>query len=354
MSKQRVDWVDTAKGVSIVLVTFLHVVQLSEASGLPVYRLVRLNSYLSQIRMPLFFAVAGVFAGKAIAGSWPSLLRTKVALYAWLILIWSIVRWSMITFVVNNPDNPLEGGQITELAYPFFAPITGIWFLWSLAIFFVLTKVLRALPTMTAVAVAGGISILSVTWQSLDRSAIATFVFDNIAYRNSMLYFVFFVAAALMPQLIFRIGVLSGRWVLPALASSFAILAIARAAPIPIFDGTARLASSVLGVSGVLIASRIVTSNVVGQAFNYLGKNTLAIYVAQIPVICIFMALMHPYVGQAGKLVTAAGTVFVTAMVVLLTLGIQALAKAAGAGWMYRLPRRAGDRDIVATMTKVV
>ena len=54
--KPRVEWIDVAKALSILLVTMLHVGQLAQQSGIQVGRIVVLNDFLAPIRMPLFFA----------------------------------------------------------------------------------------------------------------------------------------------------------------------------------------------------------------------------------------------------------------------------------------------------------
>lgn len=124
--KPRVEWIDVAKALSILLVTMLHVGQLAQQSGIQVGRIVVLNDFLAPIRMPLFFAASGVFAGSALAKPWSHLLRHKVALYAWLFVLWTSVRWLFCGFALPNPGNLDEGSSLLEIAWALVMPTTGL------------------------------------------------------------------------------------------------------------------------------------------------------------------------------------------------------------------------------------
>ena len=108
-AKVRIEWIDVAKAISILLVTLLHFSQLAYAANFDVWRLVQLNTYLAPIRMPLFFAASGAFAGTALTKPWGTLLRSRVGLYLWLFVLWTVVRWLFCALLLANPMNPTEG-----------------------------------------------------------------------------------------------------------------------------------------------------------------------------------------------------------------------------------------------------
>ena len=63
----RIDWIDAAKAVSILLVVFHHSELISGAVGLKWGIYERLDALFGPIRMPLFFTVSGIFAAKAVS-----------------------------------------------------------------------------------------------------------------------------------------------------------------------------------------------------------------------------------------------------------------------------------------------
>ena len=71
--KQRVGWVDAAKGLCILLVVLGHAITELQAHGYYTAQWAGINFFLGPIRMPLFFLLSGLFAGKALKESWHKL-----------------------------------------------------------------------------------------------------------------------------------------------------------------------------------------------------------------------------------------------------------------------------------------
>lgn len=336
----RVEWIDVAKALSILMVTMMHTGQLAQPSGVDVGRLVELNHFLSPIRMPLFFAAAGVFAGSALAKPWGDLLRRKVALYVWLFMIWTVVRWVFCATLLPNPDNPAEGSSISEIGWAILMPTTGLWFLWCLAIFFVVAKALQRFDkrlTLLAVVIVSVISLMITESQNADTGFLS-----NLAHRNALRYFVFFYGAAMSPQIVIGIG--SWRLVSGILALSIAFILCY--ALYCLIDGPlaapARFGASIAGVGLLLLLARILDRFALpSRLLRYLGRNTLPIYVAQVPLIAIyvagFKAMGLAEIVLLKNFVAPMGVVFT----VLASLGVRRILNAAGAGAMYRLPRTA-------------
>ena len=70
-TKQHVDWVDLTKGLTILLVVVMHSI-----NGVEKYLgsegwMHPILTYATPFRMPVFFAVAGLFAARAIVKEWP-------------------------------------------------------------------------------------------------------------------------------------------------------------------------------------------------------------------------------------------------------------------------------------------
>ena len=80
MSQNRLDWVDTAKAISIILVVLLHLRDQFEQFSLHSPPLDFFTEVSANLRMPMFFAVAGLFASKWLSTSWRDLGKGKLAL----------------------------------------------------------------------------------------------------------------------------------------------------------------------------------------------------------------------------------------------------------------------------------
>ena len=337
--KQRIAWIDIAKGISIALVVFMHVVMAAHDDKFPVWRLFRLNELLSPIRMPLFFTVAGVFAGKTIAGSWTTLLTKKVALYTWLILIWSavlIILYNVINLNLNMSAENLAG----KLFWSLLVPKSVLWFLWALAVFFVLTKILSKFDLRIGI-VLSIIASLAGLYAQLSQAVAWNPIGANLAYRGSLIYFSFFFAGTMFPNVIKSLGNSRVIW-LPVLAA-VAIAAIVGTvlADGVMIRGVLQFVASAFSVAALLIASRIIGGlPFISSSLTYLGRNTLPVYVAHMPFVWAVLPLMRALGIDKSQYLSAMAMFAETLLVVLLTLGLRQVLTIAGCGWAYRLPRR--------------
>src|SRR5918996_30989 len=98
----RLDWVDAAKGMSILLVVAHHVVWYLQRSGHAPAAVVMGNEALASLRMPLFF---------------PALVPPAV-----------------------DPD---DSANVVDFAWSLLLPGPSMWFLYALAVFAVLAKLMR-------------------------------------------------------------------------------------------------------------------------------------------------------------------------------------------------------------------
>lgn len=77
-TKSRLEWVDAAKGLAIVLVVLTHASMYAETIGAESQAWAFANEMFSVLRMPLFFTLAGIFAASWVRRPWPELLRGKI------------------------------------------------------------------------------------------------------------------------------------------------------------------------------------------------------------------------------------------------------------------------------------
>ena len=140
VSKQRIGWVDAAKGLTIMLVVMEHTTfGVANAVGYlpPIFG--ALAEFTKPFRMPLFFLVAGLFAYKALYGEWRKFVDGKIVHFAYFYLLWSIIQ-------IGIKLLPHEGAwEVTyhDLLMIPIQPFAMLWFIYALAIFFFVMRCLR-------------------------------------------------------------------------------------------------------------------------------------------------------------------------------------------------------------------
>jgi len=138
-SSPRITYIDSAKGLCVIMIVVLHTLSTEDL----------FNNLLFVLRMPLFFFCSGLFCVGAMKLNWSRFFSTKVAPVLWLYVVWSMVVY-FSTFAIWAF---IQGQQI-DLIRPltiFWLPAQTLWFLYALAITYVLTKVVIRLPVIVGV-----------------------------------------------------------------------------------------------------------------------------------------------------------------------------------------------------------
>jgi hypothetical protein len=269
--KTRMQWVDVAKGASILLVALHHATLMFHKVGFDTGLLLALNDALKPERMPVFFTAAGLFAASSIAQPWPALVRRRIGYFMYLFLLWTAIRYAFFA-VVPNPQTPTEGHDLSALALAILTPGTGLWFIWALAIFYFGVKVTERVPTGLMLGAAALISIASLT-------SLVPLAWPHI---NLPKYFVFFYAACKHREII---AALVSRRILAFALSAGAYAALFLAARIfdtPLADGLLGFASAVAGVLATCAFAALIADHAPGKLLAHLGRNTLGIYLVHV------------------------------------------------------------------------
>ncbi|MBI1386171.1 MAG: acyltransferase family protein [Rhizobiales bacterium] len=140
---ERIDWVDYAKGLSILLVVQYHAtLGITEHIGYESWSS-GFASFCYTFRMPLFFIVAGLFLARTIDQDWRTYLDRKVVHFAYFYALWVTIK-----FILKGPQIA-EGSLVvwlTEYAFAFVQPFGPLWFIYLLGVFFLATRLLRGVP----------------------------------------------------------------------------------------------------------------------------------------------------------------------------------------------------------------
>ncbi len=150
-SKQHVDWVDLAKGLTILLVVIMHSINGVEKILGEGWMHVVL-AYATPFRMPVFFAVAGLFAARAITKDWSVFMDKKFAHFGYFYFLWMTIEFAFkAPFFIQQTS--VEETVLYYLA-SFVQPFGPLWFIYLLPIFFVALRLTQKLPMALQIALA--------------------------------------------------------------------------------------------------------------------------------------------------------------------------------------------------------
>lgn len=271
-ARARLDWVDTGRGLAIALVALFHATSWIAGTGLDVALWADVNTVLSSLRMPLFFALSGLFAAKWLTASWRDLLGSKVLLFVWVLMVWSLI--GMIVqlaglSIAGNAVNVLAGARGVVLAL--FNPPFELWFIWALGLFFVLARATRLVPPVLQLVAAGALSAFGLTvWLQL-----------TTGLTGSAKFYFFFLCG-----LYLRSWILAFASARAAVLLSVVVVWAAVSTALFVFDlrgfPGAYFLNGVLGVLAGVAVSRALSRI---RLLERLGRQTLPIYLAHTPII---------------------------------------------------------------------
>ena len=200
----RLDWVDAAKGLSIILVVMMHSAYGvgEDMGGVGVLHYV--IGWATPFRMPEFFLISGLFLSAVIARPWMHYADRRIVHYLYFYLLWAALQ---IAFKVGLGTGDV-GGALSQMAGAVVEPYGVLWFIYMLAVYSLVVKLLHTLRIPHWAALAAGVALQ--VWQA--RTGIG--LVDHFA-----MYFVYFYAGYAFAPQIFRIVESAGRHVLPAVAA---------------------------------------------------------------------------------------------------------------------------------------
>lgn len=152
---RRLDYVDVAKGIGIILVVYGHVVRGLVSAGIaPAVGALQVVDYVVYTaHMPLFFVLSGLFFARSYARGAGTFWRGRLTTILWPYLLWSLVQGSaQVVMSSSGATNTAMGwGRLAEIGW---APISPFWFLYALFAANLLMALLRSLPIALVIAAA--------------------------------------------------------------------------------------------------------------------------------------------------------------------------------------------------------
>jgi threonine dehydratase len=316
----RQKWVDVAKGCCILLVVLYHVV---DKQYLPSFELPSVAREgwtavvmgLVPLRMPLFFLISGFLASRSALRPWRIALGPRVLGPYYLYVVWLLIHLAWFAVL---PDISGEGRALDDPAgflLNLVIATTSLWYLYALAVYFLLAKAARMWPRATLVVAA-----------SVNVAVAAQWIGARDQYAALLQNLVFFLAGVYLPKLVHRLAGLQRRRVV-AIGSSvvlLVLLVLKRVLDADGVPGLLLLLSALACIAGVSASSWAADVSLPGaRLLAHIGRGTLPVYVLHL----LFLSLLGLFISSAEGIVLPGGTpgalvypVVVTAVVTGLSL----------------------------------
>lgn len=323
----RLEWVDTGRGIAISLVALFHSTNWLYGTGLNFEVWTNVSIVLSSLRMPLFFTLSGLFAAKWLTASWGSLLRTKVVLFAWVLIVWSIIGMIVQVTALHVAGQPVAiTSAVRDLLLVPIKPLFELWFIWALALFFVIAKATRRVPIVVQLAVTGIVSAVGLTiWLN-----------TTTGLTGSAKFYFFFLGGLYLRSVIVSFS--SARPLV-----RWTVLTVWAAVSVTLFVFGLRglpavyFLNCVLGVFAGVALSRLLSR--VGL-LRRLGTQTLPIYLAHTPIAILIaiVIMITPPLLVAASAISGVLPPLVAALAVAGALGVHGLAQRSWLRYLYAPP----------------
>lgn len=279
VARQRLDWVDMAKGLSIFLVVIMYCASsVGEDTG-QTGVLHWTIAFAMPFRMPEFFLISGLFLSQVIDRPWRAYADRRVVHYFYFYALWAVIH--IIFKVALIGRDPV--GALSYLAWAVVEPYGVLWFIYMLGIFGLVSKVLHQLKVLfwAVLLIGAGLQMASIHTGS--------YLIDQFCA-----YFVYFYAGYVFAPMIFRLAdwsasnVLAALGMLAAWAVINAVLVFTpgfRLDPVHIQMGWAalpgvHLLAALAGALAICIASALLVRLRWMTWLRWMGGKSLVVYVA--------------------------------------------------------------------------
>jgi uncharacterized membrane protein YcfT len=318
----RIDWVDYAKGICIVMVVMMHsVLGVELAAGQTGFMHV-LVAFAKPFRMPDFFLISGLFLSVVIDRDWRTFLDRKVVHFAYFYVLWVTIQFGFKapSFAAES-SWPHVGFLYLE---SFIEPFGTLWFIYLLPVFFVVTKATRQMPPLAIWFVAAALEMAHIVtgWT----------VIDEFGAR-----FVYFYSGYLFAGHVFALS--DRARARPALAlAGLALWALVNGGLVKSGFSEWPLISLMLGLAGACAIVTMGTLLARAHRLNFLrfcGEHSIVIYLA----FFLPMAATRTLLLRSG-LIHDIGTIslIVTAVGVIGALALWRIALKVGANFLFERP----------------
>lgn len=335
-------WIDTARGMAILLVVSLHSASWLRETPIRVELWWDICQVFITMRMPLLYVCSGMLAAKWLRADWGELLPRKVTFLFWVYLIWQPIGsvMALISTRVTGDDELTLIRMLASLTLSPVRPRFELWFIWTLAVFFVLARLCARVPQAPQFAVA---AMVSAIWFS------SLVTETNLGWDGGLKHYVFFLIGIHYRVVLQGFAERLGFWPSLLLIGSWLALSVADyVLDVDKVIGVG-LAIRLLGVAaGIALALHLQQVKLFGS----LGSRTLPIYLAHPPLLITFTWLVIVVLGVTSPLVISVLPALFTVAAIVLSLQLHSVLLRNSVGrYLYSPPPAAvaGVKRIVST-----
>jgi uncharacterized membrane protein YcfT len=291
--KERLEWIDALKGISIILVVFYHVIlyPYSVPFKIEVFERSLFDSVnyflaynLAPLRMPLFFMISGFLVHSAVCyKKWSEVLHSRIGIYIYVFMLWAAIQNILVGSMGGEFESTLKNSiyadGFTDFILLTIKGASSLWYLYALAVFFVVTKAFKCTPVpLLLFAIVLNVSTV--------------FVSLVFPYKGMVYCFLFFVIGAFWGKFIFKgIEGLSVRINSILTILGLFIFIVGRS-----FDYRLKVFESIFFIYFLtFIIIYLYKMKAPLGMFSYIGRNTLPIYIIHKPLIEFFMLFIIPW-----------------------------------------------------------
>jgi uncharacterized membrane protein YcfT len=268
LTDSRINWVDYAKGICIVLVVMMHTTLGVEKAAGGVSWLHGFIDWAKPFRMPDFFLISGLFLASRIDRPWREYFDSKVLHFAYFYVLWMTIQAVTKSYGIYQTDG--VSGVLHDYALGFVEPFGTLWFIYILAVFFIVVKLVRTAPPLLIFAIGAALEIAPIeTGHMLVDEFAARFVYFYVGYWLAR--YVFDFAA--------KVNALS----VTAIASGLVIWGFGNT--FMVGQGFAQLPGislplGFIGAGAVISAGVLLSKLSLAKPLRYFGQNSIVIYLA--------------------------------------------------------------------------
>lgn len=299
LAARRVDWVDVAKGICIVMVVMMHsTLGVEKAAGAQGF-MGEIVHFAKPFRMPDFFLISGLFLALVIDRPWRLYLDRKVVHFAYFYVLWLLIQGAF-----KWPGLAMEDG-LGAVAHAFLValvdPFGTLWFIYLLPIFFVFAKLVKNVHPLIVLGFAALLEMLPIHtgWMVPDEFCARLF-YVMLGWYGAR--YVFALADWARENRALAAAALAA-W---ALANGFAVYGGVSELPVVSLALGAAGCAAIVGISALIAESRI------AEPLRYAGERSIVVYLAFfLPMAATRVVLLKTGlvedVGLAALIVTIVG-----------------------------------------------
>lgn len=273
----RLSWVDTAKGISIILVVMMYSVfnvgQDAEGIGLFHYVI----SFATPFRMPEFFLISGLFLDQVLSRTWKAYADRRVLHYFYFYAVWAVIHIVLKIGIMSAA--PVEAAN--DVLWAIVEPYGVLWFIYLLAAFSAVTKLFYDLKAPKWAVWAFGAAFQMAHVQT------GSYLVDQFCA-----YFVYFYSGYIFAPMIFRLvdwAAANTRLALLGLAAYAVVNAVLVFSPgFEVLPGEiqlgwggvpgVRLLLAIAGALALCVTAGLITNFKAVTWLRWLGEHSIVVY----------------------------------------------------------------------------